>query len=136
MKGLSYYFPNGASQKQRENFRKDLMKDRRLDIAYSEWTIEERCLDEELSALSMLDSCFAYGGVDDFYRPQSYKGGRTYYETYLADYIKEGGTKKEFDKMLEIQKKHLERCSVKHNVYVDCEGCMYNSIVDYDEEIA
>lgn len=136
MKGLSDFFPNGASSKQRDNFRKGLMKNRRLDIAYREWTVEEKCLDSELSALSMLDSCFAYGGVDGFFKPKGYGDNEVYYDTYLKRYLKEGGSKKEFDKMLEIQKKHLERCSVKWCTYTDSEGCSYNSIVDYDEEIA
>ena len=137
MKGLSDYFPNGASSKQRNEFlREHLMKGRARCDAYSEWTVEEKCLDEELSMLDMLDSCFAYDGVSKFYRPKCYGNGKSYYEEYLANYIKEGGSKEEFDKMLEIQKKHLERCFVKHNVYTDSEGCSCNSIVDPDEEVA
>ena len=136
MKCLSDYFPNGASEKQRENFRKGLMKGECLSDAYQKWTVEEKCLDEQLSALSMLDSCFAYGGVSEFYIQKSYNHNESYYDSYLRDYLKAGGTKEEFDKMLEIQKKHFEHCSVRHSVYTDSEGCTYNSVVDYDEEIA
>ena len=136
MKYLSDYFPNGASHKQRENFRKGLMKGECLSDVYQKWTVEEKCLDEELSMLDMLDSCFAYDGVSKFYRPKCYGNGKSYYEEYLANYIKKGGSKEEFDKMLEIQKKHLKRCSIKYNVYTDFEGCSYNSIVDIDEEVA
>jgi len=136
MKGLSYYFPNGASEKQRKEFRNRLMKGECLSDAYKKWTVEERCLDEELSMLEMLDSCFAYGGVSEFYRVKSYNHDKSYYETYLKSFIEEGGSKLEFDKMLEIQKVHLTHCSVRRSTYTDSEGCTYNSIVDYDEEIA
>lgn len=135
MKCLSDYFPNGASEQQRENFRKGLLKGECLSDAYQKWTVEEKCLDEQLSALSMLDSCFAYGGVSEFYVQKSYNHDESYYDSYLSDYLKAGGLKKEFDKMLEIQKKHLSRCSVKHNTYTDGEGCSYNSIIDCDEEV-
>ena len=136
MKCLSDYFPNGASEQQRENFRKGLLKGECLSDAYQKWTVEEKCLDEQLSALSMLDSCFAYGGVSEFYVQKSYNHNESYYDSYLRDYLKAGGSKEEFDKMLEIQKKHFEHCSVKHCVYTDYEGCTYNSIVDCDEEVA
>jgi len=135
MKCFTDYFPNGASEAQRENFRKGLLKGECLSDAYQKWTVEEKCLDEQLSALSMLDSCFAYGGVSDFYRKKGYNNCESYYDSYLRDYIKVGGTKEEFDKMLEVQKKHLEHCFVKRNVYTDFEGCSYNSIVDFDEEV-
>ena len=136
MKGFSDYFPNGASQKQRDNFLKGLYKGKPLFEVYKTFTKRERCLYEQLSALDMLDSCFAYGGVSDFYVKKSYNHDKSYYETYLADYLKVGGKKEEFDKMLEVQKKHLARCFVKQNVYTDSEGCSYNSIVDPDEEVA
>lgn len=136
MKCLSDYFPNGASDAQRKNFMKGLLKGEAHYKAYQKWNVEEMCLDEELSMLEMLDSCFAYGGVSEFYRVKSYNHDKSYYETYLKSYIDKGGSKEEFDKMLEIQKKHLERCFVKHNVYTDSEGCSYNSIVDIDEEVA
>ena len=137
MKCLSDYFPNGASSKQRNEFlREHLMKNRTRCDAYNEWTVEEKCLDEELSMLEMLDSCFAYGGVSEFYRVKSYNHNKSYYETYLKSYIEEGGSKLEFDKMLEIQKVHLTHCSVRRSTYTDSEGCTYNSIVDYDEKIA
>lgn len=136
MKCLSDYFPNGASQNQRDNFRKGLLKNQSLPDAYRNWTVEEKCLDEELSMLDMLDSCFAYGGVSKFYQKQSYNCCRSYYDEFLKRYIDEGGSKEEFDKMIEIQKKHFEHCFVNYNVHTDFEGCSYNSIVDCDEEVA
>lgn len=135
MKGLSDYFPNGASEAQRENFMKGLLKGKPLYEAYKDWTVEEQCLDEQLTTLSMLDSCFAYGGVSKFYEKQTYNNCRSYYDEYLARYLEKGGSKEEYDKMLEIQKKHFEHCSVKYNVFTDGEGCTYNSIVDYDEVV-
>ena len=45
-------------------------------------------------------------------------------------------TREEFDKMIEIQKKHFEHCFVDYNVHTDFEGCSYNSLIDYDEEVA
>lgn len=136
MKVLSDYFPNGASEAQRNNFRKGLLKGECLSDAYQKWTVEEKCLDEELNMLSMLDSCFAYGGVSEFYRAKSYNNNKSYYDSYLKNYLEAGGSKEEFDKMLEIQKKHFEHCSIKHNVFTDSEGCTYNSVVDYDEVVA
>ena len=128
LKGFTKYFPNGASEKQRDNFRTSLCKGKPFYEAWQTFTVEEKCLEEQLSALSMLDSCFAYNGIAWFYD--------RYYDQYLEKYLKTGGNKKEFDKMLEVQKKHLARCFVKQNVYTDSEGCSYNSIVDPDEEVA
>lgn len=137
MKCLSDYFPNGASKKQRDKFLQEhLMKGKTRSDAYQSWTIEEKCLDEELSMLDMLDSCFAYGGVSKFYHINRYGNGRSYYDDFLKYYLDKGGSKEEFDKMIEIQKKHFEHCFVEYNVHTDFEGCSYNSLIDHDEVVA
>ena len=133
MKGLSKVFPNGCSDKQRKEFRDKVLGDKTSSDFYREATDEERCMEEELSMLDMLSSCFAYGGVDSFFHTWSFID--SYYNDYLKDYLKEGGSKKEFDKMIEIQRKHYERCSVIKNVYTDSEGCTYNSIREIDEKV-
>ena len=137
MKVLSDYFPNGASKKQRDKFLKEhLLKGRTRSDAYQSWTVEEKCLDEELSMLDMLDSCFAYGGVSKFYHTYRYGRYGNYYDDFLKYYLEKGGSKEEFDKMIEIQKKHFEHCFVDYNVHTDFEGCSYNSLIDYDEVVA
>lgn len=137
MKCLSDYFPNGASKKQRDKFLDEhLMKGRSRYDAYQNWTVEEKCLDEELSMLDMLDSCFTYGGVSKFYHINRYGNGCSYYDDYLKNYLDKGGSKEEFDKMIAIQKKHFELCFVNYNVHVDFEGCHYNSMIDHDEVVA
>lgn len=57
----------------------------------------------------------------------------SYYEHYLKDYIKHGGIKEEFDKMLAIQKEHYKKAEVHWNVCTDFEGCSYNSLGEPDE---
>ena len=65
-----------------------------------------------------------------------YGNGRSYYDDYLKYYLDDGGSKEEFDKMIEIQKKHFGHCFVEYNVHTDFEGCSYNSLIDHDEEVA
>ena len=135
MKGLSDYFPNGCSQDQRNEFVRKLMNSDDRCTAFHRWSTEEKCLDRQISALDMLDSCFAYHGFSRFYKKSSWQY-KSYYDEYLNDYIECGGNKEEFDKMLDIQKKHLEKCMVLRNVHTDFEGCSYNSIQDFDEVTA
>lgn len=81
--------------------------------------------------MSMLDSCFAYGGVDDFYKKKCYSPDdrdKTYYDKYLEAFIKVGGTKREFDKAIAAQKKYYQKCSVVY-AGTDSEGLSYNGIV-------
>ena len=132
---LSTIFPNGSSRDQRDELRNSWFK--KYGNPYIEgkevWSDVIWRIDSELSAMSMLDSCFAYGGVDRFYTTKSCcpaHAHQTYYEEYLEDFIKLGGTKREFDAAINAQKKYYSRCRVIHNTYIDSEGCSYNSIVE------
>lgn len=65
----------------------------------------------------MMDSCFAYGGVEkDTWN----------YKRYILPYKKELG--KLFTKTYNEHLKYLRKCTVITNVYTDNEGLTYNSI--------
>ena len=125
MKKMHEIFPSGCSSKQLDKLRDSWFE--KYGNPYTEgadWS-EVKHLDRMYDALDMLSSCYAYNGIPYFYDK--------YYDKYLEDYIKVGGNKEDFDKMLNIQCEHYKRCSVKSNVYTDYEGCSYNSIVEEDE---
>lgn len=131
---LSAIFPNGSSRDEREQLMKSWFK--KYGNPYIEgkevWNDVIWRIDSELSAMSMLDSCFAYGGVDKFYTTKSCCPAhyhQTYYEEYLENFIKLGGTKREFDKAIAAQKKYYERCKVVY-AGTDSEGVSYNAIVE------
>lgn len=131
---LSAIFPNGSSREMRDNLRKSWFE--KYGNPYLEgievWNKTLWKLERQLSALSMLDSCFAYGGIELFYeyhKPWEYCGEGSHYDHYLKNYIDFGGTKREFDKAIECQKKYYERCKVVFAGY-DGEGLRYNAIVE------
>lgn len=73
---------------------------------------------KELSLKSMLISCFCYGGI----------GHDTYnYERYILPY-KDKMDDELFEEVYAEQSDFLQKCSVNHNVYTDCEGLTYNSL--------
>lgn len=126
---ISSIFPNGSSSVARDELRTAWFE-KYGDIR--KWPPTIRKLDSELSALSMLDSCFAYGGVKEFYtyhEPWEYCGEGSHYDHYLKRYMEVGGTKREFDKAIECQKKYYSKCKVVFAGY-DNEGLGYNRIVE------
>lgn len=75
---------------------------------------------KELSLKSMLISCFCYGGVDK----DSWN-----FERYISPYVKELGDEL-FEEVYNEQVAFLNKnCTVKENVYEDCEGLNYNSLI-------
>jgi len=78
--------------------------------------------DAQIKSLkSMMDSCFAYGGVEkDTWN----------YKRYILPHKKELG--KLFTKTYNEHMKYLKKCTVKVNVYTDGEGLNYNSIIPPD----
>lgn len=132
-RNLSSIFPDGCSKAQREMFVKEVGKKHGCFMDWLKKSVIAKRLYEEMAALDMLESCFAYGGISEFYRKHeawSYCGKGSHYDHYLADYQKVGGNKKEFDRMIKIQTDFLtEKCMVKYNVGTDGEGVSYNAII-------
>lgn len=135
---LSEIFPNGASSRQLDKLRNSWFDKYGNPFTDDiEWPKDIDLMDYEMSALGMLASCFAYGGVEKFTRfgvPCRPNTTGDYYHDYLRDYLNHGGTQEEFDKMICIQTEHLKRSSVISNVHTDFEGCTYNGISEVDEE--
>ena len=135
MKKMHEIFPNGCSSKQLDALRSSWFE--KYGNPYTEgadWS-EVKLLESMYNALSMLSSCFAYGGTEQFFHSHGVMYDETYYDHYLADYLKVGGAKEDFDKMLDIQCEHYKRCSVGY-AGTDFEGCSYNYIDEKDEAIA
>lgn len=79
--------------------------------------IEEK--KEEVNSLkSMIESCFAYGGLDEPYT----------FNKYILPYKKRLGSKL-FDKVFEDHKNYLENnYTIDYDTYEDHEGLTYNSL--------
>jgi hypothetical protein len=71
------------------------------------------------SLKQMMDSCFAYGTIEK----DSYQ-----YQRFILPFEKEMG-KRLFNKVYKEHAEYLSKCTVKQNVYTDCEGLNYNSII-------
>ena len=135
MQKMHEIFPNGCSKKQLEDLRSSWFdKYGNPFTEGADWS-KVRLLEGMYWALSMLSSCFAYGGTKQFFTDSGVSYKETYYEHYLKGYLAIGGKKKDFDKMLDIQCKHYERSSVGY-AGTDSEGCSYNYIDEKDEAIA
>ena len=82
-------------------------------------------LQEEIKCFkSMLDSCFAYGGVE--------KDGM-YYDRYILPYKKDLGSRV-FNKVYKEYKKYLEEnYTIKEDVHTDSEDVSYNSLVKINQ---
>lgn len=127
-------FPKGASSEQLRKLRDSWFeKYGNPFLSGAEWPDAVQVMDSMISALGMVSSCVAYGSFDNFYTEHGCMYQESYYEHYLADYIKEGGIKEEFDKMLAIQKEHYRKAEVYCNVHTDFEGCSYNALKEPDE---
>lgn len=75
--------------------------------------------DEIKSLVSMIDSCFAYGGC----AKDSYN-----YKRYILPY-RARLSEKTFNKAYEKRVKELQSCTIEHSTYTDGEGGSYNSII-------
>ena len=129
---LSSVFPYGCTKENREELQAELFKLNGNYSHWGKWSDSAKQLDKEMSALGMLESCYAYGGISTFYtyhEPWEYCGEGSHYEHYLEKFEKVGGTKEEFDKMIDIQSRYLtEKCKIISAGY-DSDGISYNSIV-------
>lgn len=82
--------------------------------------------DEELSCRSMINSCLTYGY--SFYNPKTRQFGY-----YAREYVRRLGEKTVI-KLYKEQVKDFSKAIVQRGVYVDCEGCVYNSCIWGDEQ--
>ena len=84
---------------------------------------------EELSLRRMIMSCLTYGN-DIFTTKNINTCSEYYHRPYADEYIDILG----YEKVMEIyndQKKYFDtKCRVEKNVYTDCEGVTYNSLVE------
>lgn len=84
-----------------------------------ELTPEQKILHRELDCRDMINSCLCYGS-------------KFLESRYSEPYIKELG-KEKVVQLYNEQKEDFDKAIVFHNVYVDSEGCSYNSIKWEDE---
>lgn len=92
-------------------------------------TKEEEKLDEELSCRDMIDSIICYG-IQGRSAYQILFDEENGYHNYLARYTNILGR----DRVLELIAEQLnDIVYIKENVYTDCEGLSYNSVVYRDE---
>lgn len=127
-------FPKGTSSRQLDKLRDSWFKKYGNPfMSEAKWPSDVKVMDSMMSAVSMVSSCVAYGSFDNFYSDHGCMYPESHYEHYLEDYIKHGGIKEEFDKMLAIQKEHYKKAEVHWNVHTDFEGCSYNSLEEPDE---
>ena len=135
MQKMHEIFPNGCSSKQLEKLRESWFeKYGNPFCGNGDWS-EVKLLESMYWALSMLSSCFAYGGVKGFFSEHGISYEETYYQHYLNDYLEKGGTKEDYDKMLDIQCEHYKKSWVGY-AGTDFEGCSYNCIHEKDEVVA
>ena len=138
---MSVLYPNGYSSAQ-----KDKLRSRIFDVfgnpytSGKKWPAEIRRLEAEMGAMDMLAAlvaqCGARAAIVKYKAPKTSRWDvdkRSYYEKYLDDYLREGGTKEEFDKFLAIQEEHYKRSEVAHNIHTDFEGVSYNGIKEKNE---
>ena len=128
-KVLSEIFPTGCSEKQRDEYVREAVKPYGNLFNWLKSSSEAAMIYKEMSALNLLESCYAYNGIESFYTENSWLEKGSYYAGYLSEYVELGGQKSELDNMLEIQTKYLtEKCKV---VYAGClEGVRYNAITE------
>lgn len=131
-RNLSAIFPNGCTREQRDKLINEIVDTYGTVVNWKKWSNTAKRLYEEMNALNMLESCFAYGGINGFYvqhEAWEYCGKGSHYDHYLADYIEVGGNKEEFDKMISIQTEFLtEKCDIVY-AGTDSDGLSYNGIV-------
>ena len=88
-----------------------------------------RKLYEEMSLREMIMSCLTYG--EDIFTSVCINACSKYYHRpYAEEYIDILG----YDRVMEIyndQKEYFDtKCRVEKNVYTDCEGITYNSLIE------
>jgi hypothetical protein len=111
----------------REEIRKQEQSLRRLETLTKEQELEL----EELSLRSMIMSCLVYG--EDIFTSVCINACSEYYnKPYAEEYIDILG----YDRVMEVyndQKNYFDtKCKVEKNVYTDCEGVTYNSLVEVE----
>lgn len=81
----------------------------------------------ELSCREMIISCLVYGS-DPFQKINKYWYNHGYCErSYMSDYEDLFG-KIRVKELYEEEKKSLSKATINKDVYIDSEGCSYNSI--------
>ena len=126
-------YPNGISAQERDAIHKSFFTTYGNPyLSSAKWPTSVVVLDTLFDAYSMLESCFAYDGIQQFYKEQPYwrNDTRSYYEQYKDRFMKKGGNQTDFDNAIENQKNFLStHCSVVYGVGIDGEGNSYNAIV-------
>lgn len=84
-------------------------------------------IQQEIRCISMINSiiCYHWNLKDSAKSLLDWEiGGR--YHSYLQQYVDALG----YDKVLTLMQKQMDDiCDIKKNVYTDCEGVTYNSII-------
>ena len=125
-------YPHGISPNERDTIRDSFFTYfGNPFLSSAKWPESVSLLETLFNAYNMLESCFAYNGIQQFYKEQApwRKDTRSYYEQYKSTFVKKGGTETDFDTAIENQKAYLSNCSVVYNVACDGEGNCYNAII-------
>lgn len=105
------------NSKEIEKIKMELMHNEKLREKWHDKGSNERLLYEEMNLRSMIMSCLCYG--HNIYTDN--------YTLKFKDILGE-------DRFLKVCKEQEEyfktKCRVKSNVYTDCEGVTYNSIIE------
>ena len=132
MEKYSELFPHGAMENWRDRVLRAIRE--KYDMWAGNESDEMKRLCKEYRAVSMMESCWCYDGIAEFYKQRKdYETGGnkpSYYEQYLEEYQKLGGEKEEFDKAIAIQLCYLETCCKKVDAGTDSEGLSYLAIVE------
>ena len=102
--------------------------------AWKNATPEQKMLERELAWREYVNSCLAYGQFGDVIQdcklsPKLYRWGTA--TTYHI------GEELSIPRAIQIaleQKADFAKAKVLYNVYTDCEGCSYNSVIWHDEQ--
>ena len=111
---------------------KEIEEIENLMLKNKEWeniNSSARKLYEEMSLRNMIMSCLTYG--EDIFTSVCINACSKYYHRpYAEEYIDILG----YDRVMEIyndQKEYFDtKCRVEKNVYTDCEGLTYNSLIE------
>ena len=111
---------------------KEIKEIKNLMFDNKEWeniNSSARKLYAEMSLREMIMSCLAYG--EDIFTSVCINACSKYYHRpYAEEYIDMLG----YDRVMEIyndQKEYFDtKCRVEKNVYTDCEGITYNSLIE------
>ena len=111
---------------------KEIEEIKNLMLKNKEWeniNSSARKLYAEMSLRNMIMSCLTYG--EDIFTSVCINACSKYYHRpYAEEYIDMLG----YDRVMEIyndQKEYFDtKCRVEKNVYTDCEGITYNSLIE------